>query len=143
MLRRMPSGRIISVLLWFVSLTNLLLLPGALSFFLSTGTVVERELWSIVQFYFILLLWMGIVQKWHPDKRKDPGETTIRFQEINEAYQGKCYCLFIISLNFLVFKFLRNSRAFSVVCFYGLDYEGYSGYKWWGFWGCFWICSFF
>ncbi|XP_059591017.1 uncharacterized protein LOC100248914 isoform X1 [Vitis vinifera] len=25
--------------------------------------------------------------KWHPDKQKDPDNSTIRFQEINEAYQ--------------------------------------------------------
>ena len=26
-------------------------------------------------------------QKWHPDKQKDQGAATTRFQEINEAYQ--------------------------------------------------------
>lgn len=29
------------------------------------------------------------MQKWHPDKQKDDGDSaTSRFQEINEAYQG-------------------------------------------------------
>lgn len=28
-------------------------------------------------------------QKWHPDKQKDQDSSTSRFQDINEAYQGK------------------------------------------------------
>lgn len=28
-------------------------------------------------------------QKWHPDKQKDQDSATSRFQDINEAYQGK------------------------------------------------------
>lgn len=53
----------------------------------------------------------GVVQKWHPDKQKDPDNSTIRFQEINEAYQGQCY--------FLIFE--KFSRI-SVVCFSELNY---------------------
>lgn len=73
MLRRMPSGRIISVLLWFVSLTYLLLLPGALSFFHSTGTVVDRELWSVVQFYFISFTLSGDCAEMASRQAKRPG----------------------------------------------------------------------
>lgn len=35
------------------------------------------------------MLRLFFVQKWHPDKQKDQECATSRFQEINEAYQGK------------------------------------------------------
>ncbi|KAI4366542.1 hypothetical protein MLD38_022406 [Melastoma candidum] len=31
--------------------------------------------------------YIRLALKWHPDKKKDQGEATSRFQEINEAYQ--------------------------------------------------------
>ncbi|KAJ4845921.1 hypothetical protein Tsubulata_008400 [Turnera subulata] len=33
--------------------------------------------------------YIRLALKWHPDKQKDQDSTTSRFQEINEAYQGK------------------------------------------------------
>lgn len=35
------------------------------------------------------LLSFFLFQKWHPDKKKEESATS-RFQEINEAYKGKC-----------------------------------------------------
>ncbi|KAK9270112.1 hypothetical protein L1049_025686 [Liquidambar formosana] len=31
--------------------------------------------------------YIRLALKWHPDKQKDQGNATLRFQEINEAYQ--------------------------------------------------------
>ncbi|XP_068642282.1 uncharacterized protein [Aristolochia californica] len=33
--------------------------------------------------------YIHLALKWHPDKRKNEDDTTSRFQEINEAYEGR------------------------------------------------------
>jgi len=72
-----------------------LALVGNLSFFIVAPTILSPQIFKLKiilhKFPYYVHMIQYIWQKWHPDKHGGDNAVTTKFQEINEAYNGKRY----------------------------------------------------